>query len=72
MIFVRLRAAGLKVNATTCSFWLKDITYLGYVTTGEGIKPDPKKVKSIMDIGRSQTTTEARALMGMVQHYRDM
>ena len=72
IIFVRLRAAGLKVNAPKCSFGLKGIPYLGYVITREGIKPDPKKVQWIMDIGRPSTTTEARALIGMVQYYMDM
>ena len=36
IIFGRLRAAGLKVNAPKCSFGLKDIPYLGYVITREG------------------------------------
>ena len=71
-IFIILRAAGLKVNYPKCIFGLNDITYLGYVTTQEGIKPDPKKVEGIVDLGRPTTTTEARALIGMVQYYRDM
>ena len=72
IIFGRLRAAGLKVNVPKCSFGLKEITYLGYDTTREGIKPDARKVKGIIFIGRPATTTEARALIGMVHYYRDM
>ena len=53
-------------------FWLKDIHYLGYVITREGIKPDPKKVEGIMNPGKPSTTTEARALIGMIQYYRDI
>ena len=60
IIFGRLRAACLNVNDCKCSFGLKDISYLGYVITREGIKTDPKKVQSIMDIGRPTTTTLAR------------
>ena len=66
VIFGRLRAAGLKVNAPNHSFGLKDIPYLGCVITREGIKPHPKKVKGIVDIWRQATTTEAQALIGMV------
>ena len=44
LTFFRLRGAGLKVNAPSCSFGLKEILYLVYVITREGIKPDPKKV----------------------------
>ena len=51
IIFVRLRSAGLKVNAHKCSFGLKEIPYLCYVITREGIKTDPRKVKGIMYLG---------------------
>ena len=43
-IFGKLRAAGLKVNAPKCSLGLKEIPYLGYITTREVIKYDPNKV----------------------------
>ena len=72
IIFGRLRAAGLKVNAPKFSFGLKEIPYLGYVITREVIKPDPKKFQGIMDLRRPSTTTEERAIIGMVQYCRDM
>ena len=72
MIFGRLCAAGLKVNTPKCSFGLKEITYLGYVMTREVVEPDSKKVQGIMDTRRLATTTEAPALIGMVQYYRDI
>ena len=67
MIFGRLCTAGLKVGDPKRNFGLKDIPYLGYVITREGIKPNPKKVQVIMDLGRPTTTTESRVLKGMVQ-----
>ena len=66
IIFCVLRATGLKVNPLKFSFGLKYIPYLGYVITREGIKPNPKKVQGIMDIGRPTTTTEARFIIGMM------
>ena len=72
MIFGRMHAVGLKVNAPKCSFVLKDITYLGDVITKEGTKHNPKKLQGIMDIGQPATTTEALALIGMVHYYMDM
>ena len=33
IIFGRLRAAGLKLNAPKCSFWLNNIPYLVYLIT---------------------------------------
>ena len=52
IIFVILRAAGLKVNAPKCSFGLNNIPYLGYVITRGGIKPDPNKLQGFIDIKR--------------------
>ena len=66
IIFGRLHASGLKVIVPKCSFGFKDIPHLGYVITREGIKPNPKKVQVIMDLGRSTTTSEVQALIGMV------
>ena len=63
---------GLKVNASKCSFGLKEIPYLGYIITREGVKPDPKKIQGIVDLQRPKTTTKVKALIRMVQYYRDM
>ena len=38
IIFSILRAAGLKVNAPKCNLGLKEITYLGYVITRDGVQ----------------------------------
>jgi len=72
LCFSRIQQAGLKINAKKCSFGLKEIPYLGYVITREGIKPDSKKIQGIMDIERPKTTTDVKSLIGMVQYYRDM
>ena len=45
VIFYRMHFTGLKVNATRCRFRFKEIPYLGYITTWEEIKPDPKNYK---------------------------
>jgi len=71
--FQIFRNAGLKVNVKKCSFGLKEIPYLGYIITREGVMPDPKKIQGIVDlVERPQTTTEVKALIGMVQYYRDL
>ena len=40
-VLIRLRHAGLKVNAAKCSFCVTETGYLGYVLTREGIKLQP-------------------------------
>ena len=65
-----MRNTGLQSNATKYSLGLKEITYLCCVITKEGIKPNQMKVQGIMDLEQPTTTTEARALIGMVHYYR--
>jgi hypothetical protein len=67
-----IQEAGLKVKADKCSFGLSEIPYLGYIILCEGVKPDPAKIQGIMEMNRPRTTTEARAIIGSVQYYRDM
>ena len=52
VIFDKMRATGLKVNAPKFSFGLTEITHIVYVITRERIKYDSKKLQGIMDIGR--------------------
>jgi hypothetical protein len=47
-VFIRLRDARLKINATKSVFCAQETEYLGYILTRNGIKPQPKKVQSIL------------------------
>ena len=67
IIFSSLCFACLKVNAPKCSFGLNEVTYLCYVITRKGNKPDPRIFQGNMDLGQPPTTAESRALIGMVQ-----
>ena len=69
--FWRFSKAGLKVNAPKCSFGLKEIPYLGYIISMDGLKHDPKKVQGILDL-QPTTAKEMKSLIGMIQFYQDM
>ena len=47
VIFDSIISATLTFITNKCIFGLKEITYLGYIITQEGIKPDPKKYKRL-------------------------
>ena len=32
-----------------CEFWMEEIAFLGHIISKEGIKPDPSKVKAIIE-----------------------
>ena len=42
-VFKKLQAAGLKLKPSKCSFFKKEISYLGHVVSKDGISTDPKR-----------------------------
>jgi hypothetical protein len=44
-VFIRLRDAGLKINAAKSIFFAQETEYLGYILTRGGIKPQPKRCR---------------------------
>jgi len=49
-IFKRMRQFNLKLNPKKYIFWVYSVKFLSYIVSRRGIKIDPKKVKSIMDM----------------------
>ncbi len=71
-VFIRLCNAGLQINATKSIFCAQETEYLGYILTGDGIKPQPKMVQSILVLNLPNNIKELWQILGMVQYYRDM
>ena len=46
-----------------------ELNYFGYVT-GEGVKPDPEKVKSIKNFPIPKNTTDVKSFLGLKGYYR--
>ncbi len=53
-------------------FCTHDIEYLSYIPIREGIKPQQKKVPSILVLNLPKNVKELRHFLGMVQYYQDM
>jgi hypothetical protein len=71
-VLTRLCEARLKVNVAKSLFCTHEIEYLGYILTREGIKPQPKKVQTILTLNLPNNVKELRHFLGMLQYYRDM
>ena len=48
-VFEKLREEKLPINLKKCIFVKKELVYLGFVVSVEGLKMDPKKVKAILE-----------------------
>ena len=69
---LRIRKAGLKINADKSFFGKGEIEYLGYWVTRDGVQPMPAKVEAILNMEEPKTKTQLRAFIGLVNYYRDM
>ena len=48
-VFDKLREEKLLINLKKCSFVKKELVYLGFVISAEGLKMDPEKVRAILE-----------------------
>lgn len=69
-IFQRLRETGFKIQVDKCEFLKKEVDFLGHVVTPEGIKPNPSKIKAILDYPIPRTTKDIRGFLGLLGYYR--
>ena len=67
-IFIRLKAAGLKLKLEKC-FFKKHIQYLGHLISVEGIKPLPEKRESIAKMPAPKNPKEVKQFLGLVGYY---
>jgi hypothetical protein len=65
-----LRENKLYGKLSKCSFFQKEIHYLGHIISGEGISVDPEKVKAIMEWPVPKNAHEVRSFMGLAGYYR--
>ncbi|MCP4746766.1 MAG: hypothetical protein GY874_11595, partial [Desulfobacteraceae bacterium] len=71
-VFKKMHKAGLEVNCAKSTFGIDKCKYLGYFLTRQGIKPQSKKIKSILAINSPQNVKELHSFLGIVQYYRDL
>jgi hypothetical protein len=64
-----LRENKLYGKLSKCSFFQKEIHYLGHIISGEGISVDPEKVKAIMEWPVPKNSHEVRSFMGLAGYY---
>lgn len=69
-IFKRIRAANLTLNREKCQLCRRELKYLGYVVSEEGLRVDPEKVKSILEMPIPRSQKEVRQFVGTASWYR--
>jgi hypothetical protein len=53
-----------------CTFWLKEVPFLGHIISVEGIAVDPSKVQEVLDSKSPKSATQIRSFLGVAGYYR--
>src|SRR5262249_47952267 len=65
-VFEVLRANGMKLNPSKCSFGTSSEKFLGFMVTQRGIEVNPKKVEVILQMKPPTSTKEIQRLNGRI------
>jgi hypothetical protein len=65
-----LEKADIRLHPEKCMFHAKEIEFLGYILTQNGIKMDPAKVKAVLDWPIPKTVTEIQEFIRFANFYR--
>ena len=69
-VLERLRQHKLKLDPDKCAFGVKEVKHLGFMISGEGVKPDPEKISALIKWPVPKTVREIKAFIGFAGYYR--
>lgn len=69
-VFKRLREAGVRLKPSKCYFVQTKVEYLGHIVSGEGLSPNPNKIKAVQEFPLPTNATGVKAFLGLCNYYR--
>ena len=69
LVLTRLSDAGLRMRADKCIWAQHKLPYLGFVLSGEGIEPEPKKLAIISEARPPQNAKMLKSFLGLTAFY---
>lgn len=69
-VLQRLQNARLKLKPGKCCLFRREVKFLGYIVSKQGIRTDPAKVSAVTTWSIPQNLTELRAFLGLCSYYR--
>ena len=64
----RCAKLGIKLNSKKCQFKVPEVKFLGHVISADGLKPDPEKIKAIVNMPAPEDREAVERLKGMVAY----
>ncbi|KAG8486037.1 hypothetical protein CXB51_019343 [Gossypium anomalum] len=69
IVLQTLRNKQLYAKFSKSEFWLREVGFLGYIGSGDGIRVDPSKISAIVDWKPPKNVTEIRSFLGLAGYY---
>ncbi|CAB3385818.1 Hypothetical predicted protein [Cloeon dipterum] len=70
IVLSRAEEMGILFGPEKCQLFAREVRYLGFVVSQEGVKPDPDKVKAILEMKEPRTLKQVKGLIAMCNFYR--
>ena len=67
-VLERARSRNIKFNRSNVQVRVNQVKCLGDIVTADGFKPDPEKIKAIIDMPEPQNKQDLQSLLGMVNY----
>ena len=65
VVLQRLQDAGVTLNESKCEFSVNRVKFLGQIVDHTGVRPDPEKVRAIVNLRRPTCVGDVRRFLGM-------
>ncbi|KAG1255504.1 hypothetical protein G6F68_010323 [Rhizopus microsporus] len=65
----RLSEYNLKISVKKCRFFKKEVTYLGFIVSSNGIRSDPEKIEAIKEWPTPTTVKALQRFLGFCAFY---
>ena len=69
-VFDRLKSHHLKLKPSKCQFLQKEVAYLGYRVSEEGLSTDPQKIEAVRQWPVPKSSKEVKSFLGLCLFYR--
>jgi len=66
-----LATENFRINRSKCTFAATQVEYLGHTITPSGIKPQIRKISTVLNLQEPTNVKELRTFIGLVNYYRD-
>ena len=67
-VLEKLQENKLYGKHSKCEFWLKEVTFLGYIISDGGITVLPNKVEDVVNCKQLESVLEIRSFLGLARY----